>query len=391
MPKSVAIFLLTLSVACLAFVAGRFSMRTSERPVVQSPRAKSAGNPVAPAAEISTTATSGTTNDAADTGVPVALQRLHAAVTSIAADEERLRLLNEWAERDPAGALEFALKNLKADRRAQATASILQIWGKNHPAEAWGWVAMNAPEATHHFDTLLEVFGKNNPAAAARYAMEYARGHPSKALEVHLAAMLGMTYNGNYTAARQLVDANPMLTPEVRGNLHNFIAGQWARYQPEQAAAWVLSLPAGPLRDQAFIGLGESWSDNDPGATAAFALGLPEGDSRKLALRQSIAKWVMADAEAARAWVIKSNQHEDFDQAVATITTDHRLLNRDPLHALEWANTIFDEGMRFQSVSVVIANIYPRDPATAVQQIRNLPDLTDAQRTQLLNQFPPKD
>ena len=55
-----------------------------------------------------------------------------------------------------------------------------------------------------------------------------------------LAALLGITYSGDFAAARAFVDANASLTPEVRGNLHNFIAGQWARYEPEAAAAWAM-------------------------------------------------------------------------------------------------------------------------------------------------------
>jgi len=73
--------------------------------------------------------------------------------------------------------------------------------------------------------------------------------------------------------------------------LFNFVAGQWARFAPAQAAVWVQGLPEGPLRNHALIGLGESWSDVDPAGAAAFAAQLPPGELRQLTLQQAISKW----------------------------------------------------------------------------------------------------
>ena len=309
---------------------------------------------------------------------------------SLAADDERQKTLEQWAEHDPLGAIEFARTKLKADRQAQALSSILAVWGKSDPAAAWAWVSNTLPMATHHFDTLLEVFGKNSPAIAARFANEFVQAHPETALEVNLAALLGITYTGDFTAARAFVDGNFTLAPEVRGNLNNFIAGQWARYAPEAAAAWTRSLPAGPQRDQALVGLGESWAGVDPAAAAKFAAALPAGESRQLGLRQAIGNWLLTDPEKARSWVLDTNHHEDYDQAVAAVATQNNFMFREPDRALRWAGTIFDDTIRLQSTSAILFGLYSRDPATTVAYIRSAPDFTEAQRTQLLAQFPPK-
>lgn len=310
---------------------------------------------------------------------------------SLAADDERQKNLEQWAQRDPLAALEFARSKLKGDRRAQALSAILTVWGKNDPAAAWAWVSSNEPTATHHFDALLEVFGKNSPETAAHYVNELVRSHPEAALELNLSALLGITYTGNFAGAQAFVNANSSLPPELRGNLYNFIAGQWARYAPEAAAAWVMALPAGQQRDQALIGLGDSWAGTDPAGAAKFAETLPSGESRQLALRQAVNNWLQEDPDQARQWVMDNNHHEDYDQAVEAIATQSNFMFREPDRALRWASTIFDDNVRFHSTGVILAGLYSRDPATTVAYIRSATNLTEEQRNQLLAQFPPKD
>ena len=306
---------------------------------------------------------------------------------SLAEEDNQEKAIEAWAESEPRAAIAFVRRELRGDRQAQALSAVLAIWGKHDPDAAWRWVAAEMPTATHHFDTLLEVFGRTSTATAARYAAEFASEHPSAAVEAHLAALLGVTYRGDFAGARALVDANQALSAEDRGTLTNFIAGQWARFAPAEAAAWALQLPAGVQRDQALNGLTESWSDVDPARAAEFAVGLPGGEVRTVALRQAISKWVMADADAARAWVVKTDRHEDFDQAVGAIASDANLVNRDPLRALRWAATIFDDDLRVQKVSTILFAWYPLDPAAATHFLEAAADFTPQQRQDLLSRL----
>lgn len=308
---------------------------------------------------------------------------------NLAEEEERQQAIERWAEVDPRAAIDFARSKLKGDRQAQATAAVLAIWGKNDPDAAWNWVSTEMPSATHHFDTLLEVFGRNSTELAGRYAAKFAAVHPEAALEVHLAALLGVTHRGDFVGARALAE-NSALDAASRATLNNFIAGQWARFAPEDAKAWVMTLPAGPQREQALVGLGESWSEVDPAAAASFAVSLPAGATRTLAMRQAIAKWVMTDPEAARAWVMNTHWHEDFDQAVGSIATDPNLVNRDPARALKWAGAIFDDALRSRSVGAILHNWYPADPAAATAYVQASPEFTPEQRADLLGRLQAK-
>lgn len=312
------------------------------------------------------------------------------SVGNLAAEEERQRTIEQWAALDPRAAMTFARTGLKGDRQAQAIAAILAIWGKGDPDAAWTWVRTEMPTATHHFDTLLETFGRQSTETAARFAARFAAEHPEATLEVHLAALLGITYRGDFAGARSLIENNASLDAATRGTLANFVAGQWARFAPQEAATWVMTLPAGPQRDQAMIGLGESWSEVDPAGAAAFAVALPGGATRTLALRQAIAKWVMTEPEAARTWVLNTPWHEDFDNAVNSIATDPNLVNRDPARALKWTEGIFDDTLRTRSAGVILFNWYAADPAGAIGYVKGSPHFTPEQRTEMLTRLQAK-
>lgn len=376
-----------VALAVAAFVAGRWTTHTgpaaqivsapppTEKTVTDHPAAPGPGGATLPSAArvIPSTASLAAT----------AARR----AGNLAAEEERQHTIEAWAAIDPRGAMAFVRENLKADRQAQATAAILAIWGKSDPEAAWNWVRTEMPTATHHFDTLLETFGRNSTDTAARYAARFAAEHPEATLEVHLAALLGITYRGDFAGAQKVIESNASLDPATRGTLANFLAGQWARFAPQEASTWVMSLPAGPQREQAMIGLGESWSEVDPPGAAAFAAALPSGAPRTLALRQAIGKWIATDPEAARGWVLHSPWHEDFDNAVNSIATDQNLVNRDPARALKWTEGIFDDNLRARSAGVILFNWYAADPVGAVGYVKESPHFSAEQRAELLARF----
>jgi hypothetical protein len=308
---------------------------------------------------------------------------------SLSAEENRRKWIEQLAETDPRGALEFARTQLKGDRQAEAISAALSVWGRNDPAGAWNWVKTEMPTATYHFDTLLEVFGRQSTETAGLYAAQFSAEHPDATLEVHLAALMGVTYRGDFAGARALVDGDASLDPAVRANLNNFIAGQWGRFAPQDALEWVMSLAPGPQRDQALTGLGESWSDVDPVQATQFAAALPAGEARTLAMRQAVSKWVEADPAAARAWMLQTDRQDDFDQAVSSIATQNNFMSREPAQAMHWAEGIFDDSVRIQSESAILFSWFPTDPGAATAYLQSSPDFTPEQRAEILRKLRP--
>lgn len=316
-----------------------------------------------------------------------ALAALQHKPGSEARDNEEMRLLEQWAQSDPVGALEYAKTKFKLDRLAQAQTLIFTAWAHSAPETAWTWITKNLPGQMQHLDLVIDEAAKTDPALATRLAASYATQHPESGQELFLSAIQGMSYSGRFAEAKQIIETLPVASAQDREALDNFLAGQWARYQPAEAAAWIATLPAGPARDEAITNLGESWSDTDPAAAAQFALELPAGQVRQTNLRQAITKWLITDPDQARSWVVNTGAHEDFDQAVVSISTETNLMNREPARALRWAETIFDDNLRLQSMSTILSTLATHDPSSATAYIQNSPNLSADERAQLLRQI----
>ncbi len=303
-------------------------------------------------------------------------------------DAARIDRLGQWAAHDPLAALSYARAHFKSDRLAQALTAIFTAWAHTAPEPAWQWLTTNLPDQPQHLDTAIDEIGRDDPALAGRLAAAWAQQHPAQGAEVLTAALQGMAYAGHFTEARQIVGTLPVATDDERGMLINFVAGQWARFQPADAAEWIASLPPGAPRDQALANVTGSWAETNPAGAADYAVSLPAGPTRQTALRQAVASWLATDPDGARAWVIKTNQHEDFDQAVQSIATDVNLAATEPVRALKWAETIFDDALRAQSVSTILYNWFPRDPAGATAYVRTSTALTADQKAELLARLP---
>jgi|GEM_PF-653511 len=304
-------------------------------------------------------------------------------------EDERMRLLAEWAASDPKAALQYAKANFRQDRLAQALTTVFTSWARKAPEAAWDWVVANLPGEMQHLNVIIGEVGKSDPTLAARLAEGYAKQHPEATQELLISAIQGMSYSGRFDDAKKVIESLTSSSEDERSALIGYLASQWGHYQPDKVANWIQSMPPGPARDQALSNLGESWSDANPAQAANFAVKLPPGTVRQNALRQAISKWVMSDPDQARNWVINSDLHEDFDQALVSIATDTNLMNKEPERALRWASTIFDDDLRFQSLSSVLASLYTRDPNAALNYVRTTPDLTPEQRVQIQQQLQP--
>jgi len=368
--------------AFISFYAGRVTAPAREF-AQASPAAKALKAPAEKANESPTVALDAKV-PLSDSEIKAWKQRLDGVAASAARDEDRLRMVAAWAQVDPLSALAYARSSFSHDALSQAMTAVFTNWAKKDPQGAWNWVLANEPGAHSDLRSVLAETGRNNPGLAGQFAAEFATAHPEASAEVYFAALDGVFHTGNFETAKTLIAQAKMPNEEQKNSLINLLAGQWARYQPENAAAWVLQLPAGPVRDQALDAVGQAWSDIDPIKAADFAVNLPPGPDRQTALRQAISKWTLDDPAQASKWVLQFDAHEDFDQAVASIATSYNVMNRNTNLALNWAATIQNPALRTQSVTSIVSTWYVNDAPAALNYIKNSPDVSAESRKALL-------
>jgi hypothetical protein len=313
-----------------------------------------------------------------------ALDMLNRLPSSEQREDERLRLIEQWAATAPEAAIDYVRQNLKGDRQAQAMSKVVTTWAKHAPAAAWTWARKQGSGEVHHAHTVMEEVAKNAPATAARFAAEFARQEPQEAGAMALTAIRGMTFDGNFDSARKFVADLHLASPDDQNAINNYLGGQWARHDPEQAVAWARSLPEGPLRDQAMVGVGESWADVDPAHAAAFAETLPSGQSRQLALQQAVGHWGLADPTAANEWMNHVQPSADFDQAVSALATQHNMMQGHTDLSLSWANAIGDPSLKLSTLREVVSDWAVRDRDAALSYVQTSPKLSADTRAALL-------
>ena len=313
-----------------------------------------------------------------------ALETLNRLPSSEQREEERVRLIEQWATTAPEAAIDYLRQNLKGDRQAQALSKVMTTWAKHAPAAAWAWARKQGPAELRQAHTVMEEVARNAPAIAARLAAEFARQEPQEALAMARTAIRGMTFDGNFDVARRFVGELRLASPDDQNAIHSYLGGQWARHDPEQAMAWARALPEGALRDQVVVGVGESWADVDPARAVAFAETLPSGQQRQLALQQAVAHWGLADPGAANEWMSHVQPSADFDQAVAALATQRNMLQGHTDLSLSWANAIGDASLKLSTLREVLSDWAARDRGAALSYVQTSPKLSDDTRAALL-------
>jgi hypothetical protein len=371
------------------FAAGLVCGRLIESPsrVVASPTPP-ASKPIEPPPNVTSSA-----SKAATDGSPISPENTRARFAELeklppspAREERRLALLVDLVRTNPQEALERAHKIVQPDVRMQALTAVLTEWAKHDPTRAWETVTQNTdPAEGMYVETVLVEIGKNDPTLAEKFASKLAQQRPEAALEIYISAIRGVLHNGDFERAREILDGVPSEASEARGGLTTFLASQWGRFNPEAAAFWIQTLPPGEIRDQALLSVDDAWADLDPRAAAQFAVQLPSGQLRQVTIQQAISKWATQDTTSASQWILEHEPHPDFDQAISSVATSNRLLQTNISLALDWAQTIFNDGTRLQTLSQILSIYAVRDKNAARAYVESAQIPADMKQQLLAN------
>lgn len=198
--------------------------------------------------------------------------------------------LTAWADREPDKAAEATGRLADANARRKAREEIAGTWANRSPKEAEAWAASLPVE--DRFSALAAVWkttAKDDPRSAAE----------------QVASQLD--------AAASVEGASDKLA-----GVATQAASAWCGRNPNEAAAWSLSLPEGKVREQAIAGVAKQWAEFDTVAASEWIAQLPEGTTRDQAAAPLINKIASSDPESAFAWA--SSVH-DADKRVELLKT----------------------------------------------------------------------
>jgi hypothetical protein len=252
-------------------------------------------------------------------------------------DELIAQLYSRWGEVDPEKAM-ASVANLPVPERQAREGDIMKGWAMVDPAGVMDWMEANPPPFTST---------SSNPPNTARY-------------NALADALLAADRPDLLAAALEHAT-----DPAYRSQLAVKMADYLARYDAGNGVNWLMSLPAGAVRNNAAARFARTISEEEPGLGLQLASNLPANAGRNQAIAAVFKQWAdSGDPGTAVAWL--SGQKP-------SAANDNTLINflpvaagKDSAMASQLLTQFFNPDNRQRAVDQAATKIALVDPARAV-------------------------
>lgn len=171
---------------------------------------------------------------------------------------------------------------------------IARNWAEENPAQALAWSKTQGGEVEGIvLHALITQNLHADPEAAKQYFAQLAPIHAQLGPESDTSGLAG-------SLAEELVTQNPQKAAEflttlpagdARESALSKMTAAWVRADPEPASKWVQSLPAGPERDQAAKSLALEIVAEDPSSALTWLFSIGDSTKQQQSLSEAITAW----------------------------------------------------------------------------------------------------
>jgi|GEM_PF-729576 len=357
-------------------------------------------------------------------------------------NDPRVRVIQMWANADPASALEAASSIKKSTTRDAAVSSVVSAWSRTDFDAALNY-ALSIPGPTQRSDVfrslsadsganreklltaaldymppgnsfqqvVSQVFSSwasEDPAKAAKAVFKLPPGQVLSNAASQVASDWAQSGNkvevlnwvkrlpeGNTrlssidsvfrhwasedSAAAQAALAN--LSASERDRATRAIASGWSQKDPQAVLGWSQSLATEDLRNEVVREAMNQWANEDPEGAAQKISQLPESAQGR-AMQAVISRWATKDAASAGDWLGRQAAGATRDGAISSLA--RTLAVEDPEAALEWTAKITDEKSRNRQLESQARSWLQNEPGTAREWITATEFLSDESKQKLL-------
>jgi hypothetical protein len=308
-----------------------------------------------------------------------------------------------WAMLDPTAAMSFILDRPEIIKRDTRLLLLIveELSKTDLPAARAALERVGPEERRDSVRQIVRMLLQKDARAALAYARQLGDG------TAEADALNGMAQNDPVAAAAELTPGKEWPAPVVRqiaasllkrdrtafetwcGSLQDpgqraaarsqaliMDAGTDAKGAAQAAAAWlaadpeaVSQTPDGSLSEwivQRWIG-----NEGSPSEVAAWATALPGGPLREAAVSEVGRLWPAHDSMAASAWLASLPAGEGKDNAVQALVG--KISSESPADAFEWARTMGNPSLRYETVMTTLREWAEKDSAAAQAAVETLP------------------
>jgi RNA polymerase sigma factor (sigma-70 family) len=268
---------------------------------------------------------------------------------------------------DPAGFLTSLAEAGGLNAVMPAIDSALLNRASGQRSAIWEWLNKQ-PENDATKELRLQVLrtaGYQDPELAIRFATERPEVlNGDKQLDNFVSSL----FNGGHLINRldRLLEVAPdSLRPAIAERAFNHLHGDTM----DNAQQWIarLSLVPEGSRGKAMESIARAWGQQSPEEAFAWVTSLPLGDARNGAVGAVATSWAQKDPHSAADWVSSLPMGADRDQSAGSLVL--AVADKYPREAWNWALSIRDETARNRAAAHAAQMMAARDPATARQWI----------------------
>ncbi len=278
------------------------------------------------------------------------------------------RILDQWAETDPASAADYVAQLHPTEQTLDWVHHVSRRWAEQDQSASVAWATARKHPAirARALRGAVEAWVRNDPEAAGAFASTLELPHQRRAVIEEI---------GHRWAEQNYFDALSWarnLTGEDRSNATRAILHRLADYSPDLAASHYMeladSLPNPNGREEArrdiARDLASRWAATVPEEAANWAVKLPErGEIRREAVREVAHRWLRLDSLAASEWITGLPQGEVRD-AAAGVVVEH-IVQTDLESAFAWATSIGNRDRQTHLMHHVLDRWKDSDPDAA--------------------------
>jgi hypothetical protein len=228
--------------------------------------------------------------------------------------------------------LEF-IATLPEGQQAALREEALLSWGTNRPDTFFDWLRAQPVEGLPKNFKSIEVAAGQEPERFAAWLSTLPPDELRDRSQLTLAKQLANQGRVSEALARFPQNSTFGVSSQAAREFGTAIAAR----DPNAAAQWVTSLPAGGPQSEAGRGLVSSWAAKAPDAAAQWVKALPSGALRDAATGALAGVFAKADPEAATVWLEQigsANVRSSAAQQVYRTWTQ-----TDPTGARDWLAT----------------------------------------------------
>ena len=314
----------------------------------------------------------------------------------------RRTAVTAWAEKDFAGALDWALGLEKAEGKNETLSVLSGALAKTDPAAAIKLIKENfsARDTPNAYDNVFSIWAETDFAGALSAAQEIpdleqrsrvlqatlnkrAETDPRQVLDFARSAKqtnvrwsassvaLRRWLDSDATAAREYVLSLP--TGEMRGMQIREVVQDLTRRDPREALRWIDQVTAGD-REDAMSALFAAWATKDSKGAIEAARALPDGRSQEKAIAQLIPNLIESERATAIELLNELPSGQDRENALNQVT--YRWARTDPAGAAEWYLANSSENQR-NALFQVMGEWSRNDPEAALKWAIDLPEMSN--------------